>query len=97
MKNVYKELAKIQAQRKTLEAQEAELKLAIIEDMETRGETSAVTTYGKATISYRTTYEYTEAVQKLNERLKLAKVKEEQKGLATPKQSKYLTFTLPKA
>jgi hypothetical protein len=96
MKNVYKELAKIQAQRKTLEAQEAELKLAIIEDMESLSETSTVTTYGKATISHRTSYEYTEAVQKLSEKLKLAKLKEEQKGIATPKQSKYLIFTLPK-
>jgi hypothetical protein len=96
MNNLYKELATIQAQRKVLEAQEAELKLAIIDDMEARGEITATTNYGKATISFRTSYEYTDAVKKLAEKVKLAQVKEVQKGLAKEKTTKYLTFTLPK-
>lgn len=91
--NLYRDLALLQAQRKELEAKEAQVKLAIIEDMEKKGELQVVTEYGKATISHRKTYTYTEAVEKLNEKLKLAKVKEEQNGKATAKETTYLTFT----
>ena len=91
--NLYRDLAKLQAKRKELEAQEAQIKLAIIEGMEASGELQVVTDYGKATISHRKTYTYTEAVQKLSEKLKLAKVKEEQSGKAKPKTTTYLTFT----
>lgn len=91
--NLYKELATLQAQRKVLEAQEAQVKLQIIDAMEESGELQVVTEYGKATISHRTTYTYTEAVAKITEKLKLAKTKEEQSGKATAKETTYLTFT----
>lgn len=92
-KNLYKELATIQARRKELEAQEAQLKILIIEGMEASGELQVVTDYGKATISTRTSYEYSERVKALAEKVKLAQVKEQQKGIATARYTKYLTFT----
>lgn len=92
-KNLYRDLAKLQEKRKAIEAQEAEIKTAIIEDMESRGEMSNVTTCGKATISVRTSYEYTDAIKKLADNLKLAQVKEVQRGKATMKTTKYLLFT----
>lgn len=93
MKNLYKELATIQAQRKVLEAQEAQVKLQIIEQMEASGEMQVVTEYGKATVSHRTSYVYSEKITAMAEKIKLAKVKEEQKGIATPSVTTYLTFT----
>ena len=51
--DLYKKLAIIQAQRKVLEAQENELKVAILSDMERAGETTKTNTYGKFTINMR--------------------------------------------
>lgn len=91
--NLYRDLAKIQAQRKELEAKEAQLKIAIIEGMEAAEETSVDTKYGKATISTRTTYEYSDKVKALAEKVKVEQVKEQQKGIAKANQIKYLRFT----
>ena len=93
MKNLYQQLAMAQAKRKEMEAQEAQIKLQIIEQMEASGEMQVVTEYGKATVSHRTSYTYSEKVSAMAEKLKLAKVKEEQKGIATPSVTTYLTFT----
>lgn len=94
--NLYRDLAMLQGQRKELEAKEAQLKVLIIEGMEAAEETSVTTEYGKATISFKTTYEYSDKVKAMAEKVKVAQVKEQQKGIATPKQTKYLTFTTPK-
>lgn len=91
--NLYRDLAKIKAKREELEAQEAQIKILIIEGMEASGELQVVTDYGKATISTRTSYEYSDKVKALAEKVKLAQVKEQQKGIATARYTKYLTFT----
>ena len=92
--NLYRDLAKIQAQRKELEAKEAQIKLQIIDGMEASGELQVVTQYGKATLSTKTSYEYSDKIKSMADKLKTAQVKEVQKGLAKPKITKYLTFTI---
>lgn len=94
--NLYRDLAKVQAQRKELEAKEAQIKLDIISGMEASGEIQVVTSYGKCTISTKTTYEYSDKVKALAEKVKVEQVKEQQKGIATPRYTKYLTFTANK-
>lgn len=95
-KNLYAELAEVQAQRKLLEAREAVLKIGILGDMDKNGVETFTNDYGKFTRSCRTSYTYTEAVKKLEEKVKLAKIKEEKRGVATKKETVYLTFTAPK-
>jgi hypothetical protein len=91
--DIYKQLATIQAQRKVLEAQEAEVKLAIMNEMEKHEVESVTNKYGKFTYSARRSWIYSEAVDRMMEKIKLAKLKEEKRGIATPKITNYLTFT----
>lgn len=88
--------AEIQAQIAELTKQRDAIKAVIIEDMLEHNETSRETTYGKFTVYTTTSYTYTDAVKKLEEKVKVAKVKEEQKGLATKKETPSLRFTLAK-
>lgn len=91
--NLYRELAKVQAQIKELEAKQSAIKIDIISGMEACGELQVVTSYGKATISTRTTYTYSDKVKALAEKVKVEQVKEQQKGIAKPSITTYLTFT----
>lgn len=93
MTNLYKDLATLQAKRKELEAKESLVKLAILEQMEKEGAETITNTYGKFTVSHRTSYTYTDAVAKLAEKVKLAQIKEVEKGIAKPKVTTYLTVT----
>lgn len=95
-KDLYKELARIQAKRKILEAQENELKIEILSDMEKAGETTKTNTYGKFTIGKRISFTYSKSVDALMEKIKLAKVIEEQKGIAKAKETKFIVFTANK-
>jgi len=94
--DIYAQLAKIQAQRKVLEAQEQEIKVAILTEMQDTDVTTVTNKYGKFTVSARNSYIYSEAVDKLMEKVKLAKYKEEKKGIAKAKVTTYLTYTAPK-
>lgn len=96
MKDFYKELATIQAKRKVLEAKENEIKVAILADMEKSGECTKINTYGKFTVASRLSYTYSDAVKALVEKVKMAKLKEEQKGTAKSKETKFLVFTSKK-
>jgi len=91
--NKLRDYAKLTAQLNVLKAKQEVLKLSIISEMEKGGITSEDTKYGKFTYSTRRSYTYSEAVKKLMERVKVAKVKEEAKGIAKVKETNYLTFT----
>jgi cytochrome c556 len=91
-----REYATLTAQIAVLTAQRDALKLDIIKDMEAAGESSKETVWGKFTTYVTTTYKYTDAVKKLEEKVKVAKVKEQQKGLATAVETTSLRYTAPK-
>lgn len=82
-----------QRKKKELELKMQELKDEIIDEMVNEGLEKQETTYGIFTLAYRTNYKYTDEVKKLEEKVKLAKVKEEQKGVADPSETQYLVFT----
>ena len=86
--------ATLNAEMKTLEARMKNLKDEILYCMEWADERSVQTSYGTFTRAVRTTYTYSEAVLKIAERLKVAKTKEEQKGIAEPHETPYLLFTV---
>lgn len=88
----YKEYADIELQIKYLEAKKALLKNDILkEDFK-----SVSYEYGKFTKSITKSYKYTDKVKALEEKVKLAKDREQQKGIATVVESPRLTFTPPK-
>lgn len=51
---------------------------------------------GNFTISRRTSYTYSKKIKALDEKLKVEKLKEVQKGTAEEKVTEYLLFTAPK-
>jgi len=51
---------------------------------------------GSFTLAYRSLWTYSKAVKKIEERLKIAKVKEQQKGTAKATEISYLVYNEPK-
>jgi hypothetical protein len=93
---LFSEYADLDAEIKALEAKKVALKIKIMYEMENDGETKTTTPFGTFTRASRKSYEYSEAVDKIAEKLKVAKTKEEQKGIAKVKETEYLVFTTAK-
>lgn len=73
--------------------EEDQLKDQIIDGLNEEGVDKLESNWGTFTVAIRKSYEYSDEVKKLEEKVKLAKVKEEQKGIAKEKVSTYLRFT----
>lgn len=79
----------IEAEFKVLEAKRALVREQLLNLM-VKGN---ITKLGGYTVGRRTLWNYTDSVKKLEEKVKLAKVKEQQKGLAEEGTTEYLVFT----
>jgi len=90
---LFADYAELDAEIKALEAKRVAMKVKIITDMEKKGEEKVVTELGSFTRATRKKYQYSEAVDKLAERLKIAKLKEEQKGVAKAGETHYLVYS----
>lgn len=90
---IYKTLADLLALQKDIEAKVQEAKQTLLAEMEANGEEKVQTEYGSFTVASRKSYTYTDAVKKLEEKVKLAKVKEEQTGTATKKITQYIVYS----
>lgn len=95
-KALFRKYASLRAKMKTLEAEEAELKEEILGTMKSQKVDKSETAWGIFTIGTRPSWTYTAAVKALEEKWKLAKVKEEQSGAAKKKLTEFLRFTEPK-
>jgi hypothetical protein len=92
-KKLFKEFAALQAKVKEAEAKLAQAKLAVLDELAKDEIDTFDSPFGRFTRATRTTYAYSDAVKKLEEKVKLAKVKEEQQGLVKVKsQTEYLVF-----
>jgi len=91
-KKVMVEYAKITAEMKALEEKRDALKESILGEMSKEGMTKAETDFGVFSIASRTSYEYTDAITKLKEKVKLAELKEQKTGKAKEKVTEYLYF-----
>ena len=91
-KAIYKRYAEIKGQMKALEEEEAFLKTALLKDLKDK----VAFEFGKFTYSTRVSYKYSDKVLTLQEKVKLAQLKEQEKGIAKEVKSHYLTFTPPK-
>ena len=92
----FERYAQIKLEKKKLEDEEALLNKAILKELEESKTDKVAFSFGKFTKATRTSYKYSEKVQAISERLKLAQIKEQEKGIAKKVESSYLTFTLPK-
>lgn len=90
--DTYVEYAKIRKQREELEKEEALLLNVIIEEMKERKVVKETFEFGSFTVAHRTNYTYSNKVKELVEKVKLAQLKEVEKGTAKAKVTNYLIF-----
>jgi len=93
MKKELKQYATLQSQIRDLELQRDALKEVIMDSLHKERLDKVESDYGKFTLSHRVSYTYSEKIEKMNERIKLAKVREEENGTAQERITEYLTFT----
>ena len=92
----FERYAQIKRDMKALEEEETLLKKEILKDLDENKTDKVVFGFGSFKVATRTSYRYSEKVQAISERLKLAQVREQEKGIAKVIESPYLTFTSPK-
>lgn len=92
-KKVLKEYQNLEKKAEEIEKQRSELRAQIVEELQKEKVKKMESEYGTFTVASRVTYTYSEAIKKLNEKVKLAKVKEERKGIAKPTKTNYLVYS----
>jgi Zn-dependent M32 family carboxypeptidase len=94
-KKLFKEFVKVQAKFEEIEKMRDMLRTQIVTSMDKEGVEKEETTLGTFTVAVRQNWEYTEAVDLLKDKVKLAQVKEQKKGLAKATETRYLRYTAP--
>lgn len=92
----FRQYSAVMSQIKLLEEERDTLKREIVDTLEKDGTEKVETEWGKFTVAHRTSYQYSDKVDKIVERLKIAKIREEEKGIAKATETKYLVYTLNK-
>jgi hypothetical protein len=86
------ELATIALEKRELANKEEVIKSALLVEMHKENLTKVPSEVGTASITTRKSYTFTDAVKKLDEKLKIKKDEEIKKGLATVTESQFVTF-----
>lgn len=96
-KKLLMEYALLESQYRALEQKRDALRENIVKMFHKEGvDKLEDPTLGMFTIGRRTSWTYTKAVQKIEEKLKIAKKTEQQKGLAKASDTEYLLYKEPK-
>lgn len=92
MQDILKRYAKLNASLKELEAKKDLLRDEIVKDFKKRKVEKEETAYGNFTIGHRLSWIYSEEIKKLEDKVKIAKDKEQKKGIAESSTTDYLLF-----
>jgi hypothetical protein len=79
----------------TLENEREILRIQIVKAFKEKQIEKHNTEFGHFSLGHRSTYEYSDAVKKLSDKVKIAKHKEEVSGKAKEKVTDYLIFKVP--
>lgn len=88
----YKQYADIKLQIRFLEERAEELNKEIVADMQDNKVEKVETEFGKFTICTKKTWKFSPKVKSLEEKVKLAKIDEQERGIAKAEESNYLLF-----
>lgn len=92
-KTLFAKYAEIKLQLAELAKQEEAVKSAILAEFKTNALDKVETDFGKFTLARRESYSYSDKVTTMEEKVKLLKHKEQEKGIATVKNTtEYLVF-----
>lgn len=86
------ELAQIASDKERLTNKEETIKSLLMAEMKAAGVEKEKYDFGTISRGVRATYMYTNAVDKLKNKLKIKQDEEVKKGLATKKETEYITF-----
>ncbi len=89
---ILKRYSEIKQQIRSLEDEESLLKDIIIKEMGEEKVKTYPTVFGKFTVAEKLNWIYSPKVKSLEEKLKIAKIDEQESGRAQVKIKKYLTF-----
>ncbi len=93
---VYKRYADVRREQAILDEIEASLRGTILKDLKERGVDKDQRDDSTFAVVKKSSWEYTERVDKLEEKVKIAKVKEQERGEATETVSESLRYTIKK-
>lgn len=85
-------LQDIALQKKSLVYEEGIIKEALLEEMKKEHVDKLSVEYGTISRGVRTTYKFTPAIKKMEDKVKVKKEDEIKQGLATPSTTEYLSF-----
>lgn len=94
MKDVtlFTEYSALQVELNRLEARKIELREKILLEMVTGNEKKIDTNFGSFSVATKKVWSYSPSVVKLEEKLKIARIKDQKKGTATAEENKYLVY-----
>lgn len=92
LNTLVEELSNIALKKKELSDKEEIIKEGLLTEMSKENLTKIPGAYGTVSVSSRKTYTFTDAIKKLEEKTKIKKDDEIKQGLATFKESQFITF-----
>lgn len=92
MQNKLQQYIKLEIEYKELEARKQALRLEILNEMNKEKMQKVDTDFGSFTVCTKKSWKYTPAVSALEEKLKIARIKEQDRGVAKAVESEYLLF-----
>lgn len=96
MERTYKEYATLMEKIGELEKERDDLKKILIRALEDEPGGKKETSYGKFTLAKRLSWLYSDRVKALEDKVKIAKDKEQKKGTAISTATSFVVFTVPK-
>lgn len=96
MDKLFGQFYALEFEYRKLETEREALRDRIVAEMKKAKMDKTETDFGTFTVARKVNWLYTPAVKKLEEKVKLAKIKEEQKGLAGKNETEYLRYTAVK-
>ena len=93
-KNLLKTFLELQTQKKDLEQQIKIVSENLLKQMNAEKIDKIESEIGKVSIAKRTTWIFSDIVKTKEEEVKKLKVEEQEKGIATPKETQYLRTTI---
>ena len=91
-KALYKKYATVKDKMKELEIEIDEVKEAILKDMKKNKMVKQQMDFGIFTVCNKSSWTYSEELKKKEEKIKIAKFKEQEQGIAEEKVTNYLLF-----
>lgn len=89
---LYKKYATLQDKIKELESERDEMKEEILKDMKKNKTVKEQKEYGTFTVCNKSSWTYSDKIKSQEEKIKIAKFKEQEQGIAEEKVTNYLLF-----